>query len=161
MKPSYPVRLALMGLTAGMLVSCQDVAVVSMGGPAVVRAPEDALPGGGGSLARWRADFQRLPADIQRAARNCSWGLMSMDSQTSPDDAAGTGRGDIVASLLLPNERRGVLKACAEADGLISVAIRVGHRGNAASERKFLTELARLLRGKPARAYHERFELPE
>ena len=161
MKPSYPVRLALMGLMAGVLVSCQNVALVSSGGPAVARAPEAALPGGGGSLARWRADYQRLPTDIPRAVRNCGWGLASLDVQTPSHDTSDAGLGDIVASLWLPNERRGVLKACAEADGQISVAIRAGHQGDSASERRFLTELARLLRGRPARKYHERFGLSE
>lgn len=147
---------------AAVFVSCRGVAVVSScGGPAVSRVPEGVLPGDGGSIAQWRADYQRLPADIQRTVRNCAWGLASLDVQTASDDGAGLDRRDIIASLMLPDERGGVLKAWPEADGRISVAIRVGHQGDAASERRFLTELARSLRGKPARKYHERFQLPE
>jgi len=140
--------------------SCGGLPEIDLRGGPVVFPAGESLPGGSG--AKWRADYQRLAVDIPRAVRNCDWALLRVqvfEADAEPVD--GTGPSHIDASALLPNERRALVSASPEADGVVRVVVRVGQRGDATAERRFLKELARVLRGAPAREYHGRFKLPD
>ena len=164
MKPSFLRCLAAAAAGALLLGTwgCRQAS-----GPIVVASgvPGRASLLSGGSEARWRADFDRLGADIPRAVRNCHWALLRLRRHAAaqspaapPATSAAAAR--ISASALLPNERGATIAARAEADGQITVAFRVGHRGDSGAERRFLKELAKVLRGKRARQYRGRFEWP-
>ena len=142
------------------LAACQGLPGAD---PRSVPVTDPASPLAGGSTARWAADFGRLAEDIPRAVRNCRWALLHIEPHGAEESAsAGTVVNDwISATALLPNERRARIEARPAPQGHINVAIRVGQLGNRAAERRFLRELAKALRGKPARHYRGRFDWPQ
>ena len=163
MKPSFLRQLAFTGAAIGLLLAgaCAGPHRFSSGTDPTVSRSDSSLPGG--SAAHWSADYRRLTADIPRAVRNLDWAMLRLEAHPPAGDGAESSPDErrIVASVLLPNERRGLIDARPEADGRIRVAIRVGRQGDVANQRRFLAELARVLRGKPAREYRGRFEAPK
>lgn len=125
--------------------------------------PIDHLTGSGldqslpnASLARWEADFDRLIYDIPRAVKKLHWGLIGVQNVPSA-----TGEVTVLrAEALLPNGHVATIVAWRSHSGFMAVALRVGHFGDRRQERVFISQLAKILRGKPSRRHRQTFELP-
>ena len=131
------------------LVGCQMPQIEPtnhLTGPGLDRPLPDA------SMASWPAAFDRLIYDIPRAIKRLHWGMLTV--RQDPDAPV------IRATALLPDGREATLFAWEPRQGLITVALRVGHFGDRRQERACIAAVRAVLRGKPSRRHRQGFQLP-
>ena len=138
-------------LCVGLVVGCDSVEIVSVDR---LSAPGLDEPFPHASMAILLGDYDRLEYDIPRAMKACHWGKISLTQ--GPAGSAQTGGPILRARALLPDGRTATMVAWPKGERLVSVSVRVGHRGDREWERDYLTQLGSILRGKPSRT--QRFD---
>ena len=104
------------------------------------------------SMATWPAAFDRLIYDIPRAIQRLHWAMLTVCQDPSAPV--------IQAAALLPDGREATLFAWKSREGLITLALRVGHFGDRRQERACIAAMRAVLSGKPSRRHRQGFQLP-
>ena len=110
-----------------------------------------------GSSAQWKADADRLLADIGRSFRDLHWGKQYLRRQPRDDRQP---LQKVRAAGLLPDGRTATVIAWPVEPDQIAVAVRIGQFGDAKQQQMFINMLAKILAGKPKPKRGGSFRLP-
>ena len=115
----------------------------------------------GAAFARWKADPNRLVADIPRAVSRCEWAMLHMQPRLRHGKAEPLEPDKPVEAMaLLPDDREAKIMAWKVSDQEVAAAVRVGLFGDPDLELQYLKILASVMAGQPAPKRGGWFELP-